>query len=106
MSATVIKIPNGSTTSNEINLYNYNSGIAIELPSAFTGTSIAIHGSIDGTNFMPIYIDNVALSIAYVASSIHVISPSKLFGVERIKLVSGSSEGAERSFKVVSIRPV
>ena len=102
----IITIPNGSTNSNEINLYYYNSGVAIELPAAMTGASIAIHGSLDGTNFKPIYNDGFALSIAFVASSIHVISPSKLFGVEKIRLVSSGAEGAERSFNVSAISPV
>lgn len=102
----VIKIPNGTATSNDIPLYNYNSGVAIELPAALTGTALAIHGSIDGTNFKPIYNDNGALSITYTASTIHVISPVKLFGVERIRLVSTGNEGAERSFNVVAISPI
>ena len=106
MNVNTITIPNGGTTSNEIPLLNYNSGVVIELPAALTGTAIAIHGTIDGTNYYPIYNDNTALSITYVASTTHVLSPIKLFGISKIKLVSTGAEAPERTFKVITIRPL
>jgi hypothetical protein len=104
MSFGILTIANAATTSDSLSVRGSSSGVCIELPSAMTGTTIAIHGSIDGTNFKPIYNDGVLLSLTYVASSIHVLSPTKLYGIEMIRLVSGSSEGAARTFNVTALR--
>ena len=102
----VLTIASGQTTSDELNIGGASSGVVIELPAAMTGTSIAIHGSVDGTNFSPIYNDGFALSITFVASSIQVISPSKMLGIDKIRLVSSGAEGATRSFNVTAQRAV
>lgn len=82
----------GSATSLAVEVPNGKGAVAISFPAAMSGTSVAVHGSFDGTNFFPIYNDGVALSIAFVASSMHVIRPGSVFGIPYLRLVSTASE--------------
>lgn len=92
-------IPNAQTTSQAISL-NGMTPVGIEMPGTFTGATLAIHASntVDGT-YKPIYIALGAtpLSYAVAASRYIAIDPIQLQGAQFIKLVSGSSEGAERT---------
>lgn len=83
----------GSATSLAVEVPNGKGAVAIRFPdSAMAGTAVDVHGSFDGTNFFPIYNDGVKLTIAIVASTMHVIRPSSLFGIPFLKLVSTASE--------------
>ncbi len=93
-------IASGATKSAAVNVYG-TTICAIEIPSTFTGTSISFEGSIDGTNFAPIYdMDGVLVSISGVsASKTFVLNPTIFYAYRSIKIVSGSTEGAERTIK-------
>lgn len=91
-------IVSGSTTSDAILIDWNQASLTIEFPSAFTGTYVTVYGSLDGTNYRPIYNDGIALTIPFVASSIHIISPFKTYGVNKFKLVSDAAELANRTF--------
>lgn len=82
----------GSATSLAVEIPNGKGAVAVRFPAAMSGTAVAVHGSFDGSNFFPIYNDGVALSIAFTASTIHVIRPGALFGIPYLKLVSTASE--------------
>ena len=82
-----------SATSSAIEVQNGSGAVAIRFPAAaMAGTAVAVHGSFDGTNFFPIYNDGVALSIAIIASTMHVIRPGSIFGIPFIRLVSTAVE--------------
>lgn len=85
----------GSATSESVEITNGKGAVAICFPAAaMAGTAVAVHGSFDGTNFFPIYNDGVALSIAIIASTMHVIRPGSVFGIPFLRLVSTASETA------------
>lgn len=92
------------TTSDAIDIESEKSGIAIVFPAAMTGTSVAIHGSFDGTTFYPVYSDGAAVTIPFTASSMHTIPPIKLFGVRFIRLVSNGTEASARTILMNAIK--
>jgi hypothetical protein len=82
----------GSDTSLALNIAPDQGALTIQFPAAMSGTAVDVLGSIDGTNYLPIYVDGVKLTIAFVASSIHCIRASSIFGVTSLKLKSTASE--------------
>lgn len=99
MSNPVFTIANGETTSNALSLINGQALLSIQLPSAMTGASIALHGSYDDLTWEPIYMDGTAVSVTVVNSSKQSINPRATLGYQSVKLVSGSSETAARTIK-------
>lgn len=84
-----------SATSMTVTVPNGSGAVAVRFPSAaMAGTAVDIHGSFDGTNFFPIYVDGVKLSITITASTIHMIRPGNIFGIPSLRLVSTASETA------------
>lgn len=96
-----ITIASSGTTSTAVAITDGAAAVVLQLPSALTGTALAVHGSADGTNFYPIYVDGTALSITHVNSSIHSLNPRATVGLLAIKLVSNGTEAAERTIGVV-----
>lgn len=82
----------GSATSLIVEIPNGKGAVAIRFPSAMAGTAVDVHGSFDGTNFFPIYNDGVKLTIAFIASTMHMIRPANIFGIPYLRLVSTASE--------------
>ena len=94
------QILNGQTTSSEIDISNL-SVYGISTPAALTGTTITFSAAAgrNGT-FQTVYGDDgTAISIT-VAASRYVALNNKhiaLRGVQFLKVISGSSEGADRT---------
>lgn len=98
-----VTIPISTTTSNEINL-NRRTLVGLIMPAVFTGTAItflAYRAASD--SFVAVHdAAGAAVSITVAADRHIVIPPNTLNGVSRIKLVSGSSEAAERVIELVT----
>lgn len=102
----VFTIAASGTTSDAVKLSAQSAVHAILFPAALTGTAVAVHGSFDGVTFYPIYRDGVAYTITFVASSLHQISPSALYGLTHFKLVSNGTEAAERKITISQERVI
>lgn len=97
-----VTIAESGTTSTAANL----DGLAVMgfiIPAAFTGTTMTLLGSDDGTNFYSLVnASGTALSVTVVASSYMLMSATDLMGMRYLKLVSGSSEAAARSVGIIT----
>jgi hypothetical protein len=97
-----VTIASGQTTSGAIDLEGYEVH-AISLPSAFTGTSITFQGSLDGTTYQAIYnTANTQMSMSVTQNRLYKVEPADLSGLRYLKLVSGSSEGADRAITLLA----
>ena len=96
-------IANGATTSDAVNLYGCTA-IGIGFPAAMTGATVTFKGSLDdGSTFLDIYdIDGVQVSYTFVASTGLPLDVKTFAPYDQIKVVSASSEGAER---LITIKP-
>lgn len=65
-----------------------------------TGTALTFQASRDGTTFVPIDTGAGAYSITIADDEMYVLNPANFHGAKEIKVVSGSSEGAERTLYV------
>lgn len=94
-------IASSGTDSQAIDLFGMNM-VGILFPSEMTGTSMTFKASVDGSNYYTCY-DSAgsAVSLTVTADGYVLLTPSDFAGVRYIKLVSGSSEGAERTIKVI-----
>lgn len=93
-------IASSGTISDAISLHGCTP-VAFLIPAAFTGTTVTFQGSIDGgTTFGAI--GNVIGTISYTVatSGMYSINPADFAAYDRIKLVSGSNEAAEREIQV------
>jgi hypothetical protein len=72
--------------------------VGIQLPAAFTGTALTFQSSVDGTTYQPVY--NSAGAVSYTVAQGHFIAidPKDFYGIVYLKIVSGTSEAAARSF--------
>lgn len=93
-------ISSGGTKTDEIKVYGCSLG-AFELPASFDGTSISFEGSLDGTNYAPIYdSQGIAVTVPTVAvSRVYAVDPTVFHAFNFIKIVSGSTESANRTIK-------
>jgi hypothetical protein len=78
--------------------------LAIQFPSAFTGTSVAVHGSHDGTTYAPIY--NAAgtaytLAVDTAAARYIPLDRTLMDSVQYVRFV-GSSQAAARTAYLIS----
>jgi hypothetical protein len=77
--------------------------VAIQLPSVMTGTAISFQGSADGVTYGAIHDGaGAAVSITTAANLVVVVPSSITNGTRWIKLVSGSTEAAERTIKLIT----
>lgn len=103
-----VTIANGATTSDAISLEGYQI-VAIQTPSAMTGTSLSFttpYG--DGSTYIAVYDDTntqVTVTIATGASRHYELSPAKYVSMDTVKVVSNGTEAAERTLYLVT-RPV
>ena len=76
--------------------------VAIQLPT-MTGTAISFQGSADGTTYTAIHDGaGAAVSITTATDTCTVVPESITRGFRFIKLVSGSTEAAERTIKLIT----
>lgn len=101
MSSGTLTIAISTTTSSALAVTEGATGVLLTMPAALTGTAVALYGSVDEVTWLPIYDSGVAVSLAFVASSHHVIPPRYTLGLSSIKLVSNGTEAAARSFGFV-----
>jgi hypothetical protein len=74
------------------------------LPATFTGTAITFQVSIDDSTYQALYNSNTQLSLTVAQGRSYGFAADTralLFGWRYVKLVSGSSEGGERSIKLL-----
>lgn len=93
-------IASGGTDSAEVNA-NGRMVVGIDLGATLTGTTLGLKNAADGTNFRTAYgTDGNAVSWTVAGGRFLRFDPP-LIGLNKIKLVSGSSEGADRTLTVV-----
>lgn len=94
---TTVTIASGQTVSEAVDLHGY-SLLGVVTPAALTGSSMTFQGSVDGNTYNAIYdTSGNQLSMTVAASRFIAIAPTDLASCRYLKLVSGSSEGADRT---------
>lgn len=89
------------TKSNAIDLVGSDL-IAVITPSAFTGVALTFEGSADGTTFVPL-VDGAGAAVSVtVSTSDYVPLPASVSTLRWVKVVSGSTEAAEREITLVT----
>lgn len=79
--------------------------VALQMPASFTGTAVTFKGCLtaDGT-FLPVYDDTGTLYSVTVSNSSHIYVDERiLWGAPFLKVVSGSTEGAERTITLITM---
>lgn len=100
-------IANGAQTSGAIRIPPNQSGLSLlcglSMPAAFTGTTMTFTVSTDaGTTFNALYDDTgTQISVTVAASRYIRLIPSLFAGIDHLKIVSGSAEGAARTVGLV-----
>jgi hypothetical protein len=76
--------------------------VGIQLPAAFTGTTLTFEASIDGVTYQPVYNTTSGTALSYTVAQGHyvAINPQDFLGVNYLKIVSGGTEAALRNFTV------
>lgn len=98
-------IASGATDSDGV-LLGIGALCGIVTPAAFTGVTLALHVSADGTTFAALYDTAGAAVSVTVAPSRHVyIDPVLTAGWPYVRVVSGTAEAAARSVTLL-VRPV
>lgn len=93
----------GSTTTSDAIQLNGFGIVGIMLPAALTSTVMTLTGSQDDVTYTALYnTSGTQLSFTVAASRIVLFTPGDLIGLRYIKLVAGTSEGADRSIQVIS----
>ena len=75
----------------------------VQIPAAFTGTTVTFLVSSDGTTFQPLY--NAAGQVSYTVAAGHYIAidPKDFYGAAYVKIVSNATEASNRAL-VCSLR--
>jgi hypothetical protein len=100
-------IANGASLSGAI-LLGAGVPLALEMPAAFTGTSITFQGSDDGVTYQNLYDDAAQEITVTVAASRNVTLPASLLaGYKFLKLRSGTAgsptaEGGDRTIGIIN----
>ena len=103
---TAVTIASGQTASGEADLGG-TTLVGVMLPAALTGTAVTFTAALaPGGTFNPVTGSNgSALSYTVAANKYLAIDPALFHGVQFLKAVSGSAEGADRTLVLVS-KPV
>lgn len=92
-----VVITSGGTVSSTSAMANY-ALVGITFPAAMTGTTVTFKGSTaSGGTFVPVYNSSGQVSYTIAASRYYAIDPKDFLGTLYLQVVSGSSEGADRS---------
>lgn len=95
-------ISSGQTVSAEIDLGG-TTPVALITPAALTGTTVTFQAATTtGGTFNTVMKDGATLSVTVAASRFVVLQPSDFAGVRFLKVVSGSSEGADRTLTLAT----
>lgn len=91
-------IANGQTTSAAIKLLGFVL-CGIQLPAAFTGATISFQASYDGVTFGALKSTTSGTTLTYTVTqgTYCAIDPKDFQGVAYLKIVSASSEAADRT---------
>lgn len=85
------------TTSGEINLDGVTL-LGLHIPTGFTGTTLTFSIADKDDNYRTLSVDGSDYSLTVAANKYCPIkNPEYFVGVKKLKLVSGSTEGAERT---------
>ena len=106
-----LTIANGQTTSNAVQLGDYNSFILI-CPSAWTASTLTFEVSIDGVTWRRLYDDVgglVTISDATIQATLPDAISNKtlltpLFGATWLRLRAGAAQGAQRDWGLIAKR--
>lgn len=99
---TTATIANAATTSDEIDCIKNGPPAGLQMPAAFTGTTMTFTvATTSGGTFQALHKDGAAVSVTLANSLFIWLDPAIFYCIKYIKLVSGSTEGAERSIEVV-----
>jgi hypothetical protein len=80
--------------------------VGVLTPAAMTGTAITFEVLVQGeTTYQPLYNGSSVYTLTVAANRYVALSPDVMLGVQDLKVVSGSSESAGVTFKVIQ-RPV
>lgn len=94
-------IANGQTVGIAVSLGD-NVPTGIITPAAIDGTSLTFQGSVDGTNYYPIYdTTNTQVSVTIGTSRIHYLTPANFAGLAFLKLV-GTQSTADRAYLIIA----
>lgn len=95
-------IANGATTSEDVNLSGFTLA-GILFPVAPTGATFTFNGSVDnGVTYYDIKNSaGTAISITLAGAGIYKLNAADFVGLDRIKVVSASAEGALRTITVI-----
>lgn len=101
---TVVVAASGQTSS-AFNVYGATAAV-VEMPATITSTTMTFTGSIDGATGTFAQIrdkTNTAITYTISASGSYPLDPALFYGYDKIKIVMGSVEAAERTIKVKAI---
>lgn len=87
-----------TTTSNAINLFE-RSLVALQMPAAFTGTSLTFESCVtEGGTYLQVTkgSDGLAYTVTVAASKYVTIPVADLVGISFLKVVSSGAEAADR----------
>ena len=94
-------IANGETTSDAKDMGGCTAA-ALVMPAAFTGTAITFSVAADGGAYQTLYDEfGTAKTITVAASRTIILTPAEFWWVRWMKLVSGSTEVAARTIKII-----
>ena len=103
--ATTVTIANAGTTTPTITLDANKIPLAIDIPAAFTGTSISFRASaLSGGPLDPLYYESTLYSVTVGTSRFISLNRAAFEGVKFLQLVSnaGGGEGAARDIILVT----
>jgi len=99
---TSLTVASGQTTSNAIDC-NGQGIVGVIMPSDLTSTALTYTGSQDNSTFTALYnTSGTQLAVTCAASRIILFTPGDLIGLQYIKLVMGTAEGADRTIQVIT----
>jgi len=94
-------IASGQTKSNQVYTGFQTSVVGIVTPAELTGTTFTFEGTLDDSTFVPVYSEGSQYSVTVGTSRYIALDVAVFCGLQSIKIVSGSSEAAERTIQVV-----
>ena len=96
-----VTIASGQTKTDAINMSNF-ALMGVEVPATMTGTSLTFEAGSDAASTVPVRdVDGADFSVTLGSGAgVHTVNANDFASFKYIKIVSGSSEGAERTLKV------
>lgn len=95
-------VPNGDTVSNAVDLED-GTFLGFTVPAALTGSSVSFSVSLDGVTYVTMKDGaGTTLTLSIGVDQYVPVDSGKFLGIRYIKLVCGSSQGAERVFQLAT----